>query len=347
MKKYMACSADAVDVSGVPEEIKILPLGHVHSSKGDFLVDDESIERICNRFHEKKIDLVIDYEHQTLKDVQAPAGGWIKELYKGKDAVVAKVEWTPKAADYLRNKEYKYLSPVVLVRKRDKKAAAITSVALTNTPAIDGMFAIANSEDIEDLEDDKEEKDMELLKIAKLLGLPENATEEDVEKKLKTVMESGEKNQDDSNSNGKEDGSAVEAIANKEGKMDGVILSLLGLKEDARRDDVAAAIVALKNNDTLKAIQEELAGNRADALVETALKEGKISAVMSDWAHEYALKDEEGFKSFMEKAPAAVPVKRTDTVNAPKVSDDYDVSVLKDCGVSMEDVKKYYKKEDE
>ena len=48
-------------------------------------------------------------------------------------------------------KEYRYLSPVVLVRKRDQKATAIHSVALTNTPAIDGMFALVNSLDIEDI----------------------------------------------------------------------------------------------------------------------------------------------------------------------------------------------------
>ncbi|WP_261949169.1 phage protease [Paenibacillus melissococcoides] len=30
-------------------------------------------------FHRRALDIVIDYEHQTLEDVQAPAGGWIKE----------------------------------------------------------------------------------------------------------------------------------------------------------------------------------------------------------------------------------------------------------------------------
>lgn len=139
MAKLIACAGQGVELSGVPTEIKILPLGRVHSQKGDFNVDDESFELIRKQFKDRKLDLVIDYEHQTLSDVQAPAGGWIKDLYKGEDAIIAKVEWTPKAAEYLKNKEYRYLSPVVLVRKRDQKATAIHSVALTNTPAIDGM----------------------------------------------------------------------------------------------------------------------------------------------------------------------------------------------------------------
>lgn len=71
-------------------------------------MDDESFELIRKQFKDRKLDLVIDYEHQTLSDVQAPAGGWIKDLYKGEDAIIAKVEWTPKAAEYLKNKEYRY-----------------------------------------------------------------------------------------------------------------------------------------------------------------------------------------------------------------------------------------------
>ena len=106
MAKLIACAGQGVELSGVPTEIKILPLGRVHSQKGDFNVDDESFELIRKQFKDRKLDLVIDYEHQTLSDVQAPAGGWIKDLYKGEDAIIAKVEWTPKAAEYLKNKEY-------------------------------------------------------------------------------------------------------------------------------------------------------------------------------------------------------------------------------------------------
>lgn len=145
MEGIAVCSGVVVDVEGVPEEIKILPLGYVQSQKGDFEVDDESVGLIQGQFKSRRIDIVIDYEHQTLKDVQAPAGGWIKDIYKGKDALIAKVQWTDRAKEYLKNKEYRYLSPVVMVRKSDRKAAAIHSVALTNTPAIDGMFPIINS----------------------------------------------------------------------------------------------------------------------------------------------------------------------------------------------------------
>ncbi len=168
MNGWKVCAGEGVEVSGVPSEIKILPLGRVHSQKGDFTVDDESVELIRKQFKDRKLDLVIDYEHQTLADVQAPAGGWIKDIYKGDDALIAKVEWTPKATEYLKNKEYRYLSPVVMVRKRDQKATALHSVALTNTPAIDGMFPVVNSLTIEDYSEGG--TTMDLKEIAKASG---------------------------------------------------------------------------------------------------------------------------------------------------------------------------------
>ena len=95
-----------MNVSEAPDEIKILPLGTVHSQKGDFIVDDESFDLISRHFESRGLDLVIDYEHQTLKDIQAPAGGWIKKIVKTKDAIAAQVEWTAKAKQYLESGSY-------------------------------------------------------------------------------------------------------------------------------------------------------------------------------------------------------------------------------------------------
>lgn len=38
MNKIIVCSGNTVGVVGVPKEIKILPLGLVHSQKGDFWI---------------------------------------------------------------------------------------------------------------------------------------------------------------------------------------------------------------------------------------------------------------------------------------------------------------------
>ena len=44
----------------------------------------------------------------------------IRDRYPGEDALMARVEWTPKGREYIANKEYRYLSPVVLVKKADQ-----------------------------------------------------------------------------------------------------------------------------------------------------------------------------------------------------------------------------------
>lgn len=348
MKKLYVCATESVEVAGVPEEIKILPLGMVHSQKGDFTVDDESFELIRKQFKSRKLDLVIDYEHQTLQDVQAPAGGWIKDLYKGEDAIVAKVEWTPRAAEYLKNKEYRYLSPVVLVRKRDQKATAIHSVALTNTPAIDGMFAVVNSLDIDDITEGGNE--MDLKELAKTLGLPETATEEEIKKAVENAAKAAEKLKE---AEGEKPSKGDNALEGAEVVANSTILSMLGLNEDAKTEDVAASIMALKAGapDTqaeLLALKQRMQERDADEAVEKALQAGKITAAQSEWAKSYALKDMEGFKGFVDKAPVVVPNGKLALKDAPAASDtdEVDVAILKNLGISMDDVKKYGKKGD-
>lgn len=324
------------DVSGVPKEIKILPLGHVESRKGAFEVDDESCECIIKQFKDRKLDLVIDYEHQTLENKQAPAAGWIKDLYKGTDALMAAVEWTSRAAEYIANKEYRYLSPVVLARKRDNKAVVLHSGALTNTPAIDGMFAIVNSDDFgyEDIEEEKGENIMELEKLIKILGLPEGATEEEVAKKLNEMAAKS--------ASGEEE----KVVANK------TVLDLLGLGADAKTEDVTAKIMSFKAGGDgvaarLEELEKESKERKADDLVIKALKEGKISAEQKEWALKYAMNDADGFRVFAEKAPTVVPVGKIKYAADPEQESDIDMKICKNIGVSQEDIKKYGGNQDE
>ena len=344
MKGIAICSGEAVNVDNIPEEVKLLPLGHVHSQKGDFFVDSESAELIRKQFKSRKVDLVIDYEHQTLKDVQAPAGGWIEDVYKGEDAIIAKVRWTDKAKEYLKNLEYRYLSPVVITRKSDRKVIALHSAALTNTPAIDGMFALVNSMDMGDFEEDEEDVQMELKKIAELLGLPGTATQEDVEKALAAARAAVEANKTDG-------GKAAEGTGETVPVANSVILSMLGLDVKAKTEDVAAAIMTLKAghpDEDIHALKQELLQRAAEDLVQTALKDGKITAAQKEWAAAYALSDKEGFKAFVDKAPVVVPVGKVDTVEKKNPGNaGIDMKILKNCGLTEEDVKKYYREDAE
>lgn len=334
-----------IDLSGVPEVIRVLPKGHVSSTKGDFEVDDRDIAGIIRQFKARRLDLVIDYEHQTLSDVQAPAAGWIKDLYPGEDALMARVEWTQKGREYIANKEYRYLSPVVLVRKADQHAAVFHSAALTNTPAITGMFAIINSDALSI--EEEEEPRMELSALIELLGLEEGTAEEDVLKRIKELTqqaaEEGQGGQEGKEGPAKE---GTQLVANK------TVLDLLGLPEDARTEDVTARIMAFKAGDSalqrrVAELEKQAASQKAEELVGLAMKDGKLSPAQKEWAVAYALSDPKGFAKFVEKAPVVVPMGKTAFAADERKQDGVDWRILKNQGVTEEDLKKYGGMEDD
>lgn len=198
---------------------------------------------------------------------------------------------------------------------------------------------------------------MDLKELAKALGLPETATEEEIKKAVEDAAKAAEKLKEmDGKKPGEGDGKPGDGEPKPEGAdmvANSTILSMLGLKADAKTEDVAASIMALKAGapDTqaeLLALKQRMAERDADEEVQKALKTGKITAAQSEWAKSYALKDMEGFKGFVDKAPVVVLQGKLDLKDAPAASnsDEVDIAILKNMGVSMEDVKKYNKKED-
>ncbi|MEG2344164.1 MAG: phage protease [Acidaminococcaceae bacterium] len=315
---------------GPPAEIQILPFGKVESQKGEFIFDNQAAETLMKNHKNRINDLVVDYEHQTLYGGEAPAAGWIKDLeYRGQDGLWAKVEWTEKGGNYVAAKEYRYLSPVIMTRKADKRAVLLHSVALTNTPAIDGMEPIVAKEVLENKEDKMEELLKNLL-IA--LGLAEDASEEEA---LTAVRALAEKCKTD------------DVLVNKD------ILELLEMKENASLDDVKGKIIALKNPagfvkaDEYQALKTILAKKESNELVTLALAEGKITPAQKEWAEAYANKDAENFKSFlaMTAKGAAVPLEELGkkAVEKKQQADDVEQQVFKNLGLSAEDIKKYGK----
>jgi phage I-like protein len=148
----------------VPQRILIAPAGQVRSASGSFLVDRDAMEATVAAFQAHGTDIPIDYEHQTLggpyssPNGQAPAAGWIKSLIAVSSSSVvegadgrplanglwAEVTWTDEAREKLAARQYRYISPVALVRRSDRRLVGIHSVALTNKPAIVGMLPVVN-----------------------------------------------------------------------------------------------------------------------------------------------------------------------------------------------------------
>lgn len=84
-----------------PELLRLLPLGEVVLGDGrqPFLVTPESLEKIMSAWKLRGNDMVIDYEHQTVTGLEAPAAGWVKELSPASDGLWARVVWTDRAKE--------------------------------------------------------------------------------------------------------------------------------------------------------------------------------------------------------------------------------------------------------
>jgi len=292
-----------------PAWIRVAPYGHwVHPRSGPFEMTPESAQQmVANALH-MGIDTVVDFEHQTLRGVKAPAAGWIKELQARDDGLWAQVDWTDEARDLIQAKQYRYYSPVFDFDGQDPKSgkrigAVLHSIGLTNTPLladdIQPLAAKASSTDTG-------ETDMELKELVKLLGLPEDATEEVVAAKV----------------------DELEAIIDLKLATKGV-LGLLNLPEDATEEDVAAKIVALKAEpegddgddggeqqsevDDLQKKVAELEGREslreAETLVGEAIAAKRIMPSQREWAISYAQRDPADFATFVASQPVLLAAK--------------------------------------
>jgi phage I-like protein len=287
----------------LPEWIRVLPLGTVELSdhREPFLVDEASLVSMAAEFQTRGVDLVIDYEHQSLQGERAPAAGWIKALEARGDGLWARVDWTQQARDYLEKKEYRYFSPVLRLDPETRKPVALMHVGLTNVPAIKHLPPLvarwggpggtpggprrakpadrARGGD----RDSIKEKGMMVEQLKRLMGL-------EPEMEAEAVY-----------------GKALEAFRDLAGALD-----LPGEVSVAQLKGAVEALKAgsarlLKAEAALEALKVRLSSETADRRVEEALKAGKVSPAQRAWALEYCRRDPEGFQTYTDRAPKLVP----------------------------------------
>lgn len=136
-------------------EIQLFKIGEWKGHPtGGFKITEEIIEKMVENYEAGKRDVVVDYQHLSLDGGpdDARAAGWTKKLVnKGKDGLWAIVEWTKKAAEMIKEKEYRYISPEFHLNYPDKETkkkqgATLLAIALTNRPFLEGMAPVALSE---------------------------------------------------------------------------------------------------------------------------------------------------------------------------------------------------------
>lgn len=152
---------------GAPEWAQLLPAGPAIRGRDGRNWELRDVTALIAAFGANAGPLVIDWEHAqdrlAPQGQEAPAAGWIEAVETRNGALWGRVSWTPRAAQAIENKEYRFLSPVFSFRPETKEIVALVGAGLVNRPNL--VMAALNSQD--------ENMDKELLKA---LGLPETAT---------------------------------------------------------------------------------------------------------------------------------------------------------------------------
>jgi phage I-like protein len=262
--------ADADEASFTPPEwVHLIPAGTFsgRDGRGPYTLDAQAV---LAAYAANGADLPIDYDHQSLtadeKAGPVPAAGWIKELQAREDGIWARVEWTPRAAELLAHKEYRYLSPVFRYRTGDGRVVALSGAGLTHNPNLYLRAAASR----------KESHAMTIPeKLAALLGVPADCTEDEAVAACQRLIDRIE--------------AAEAAHARQPDPAQYVPIAL--------HKQVA---------DQLAALQADLARREAEAAVEAAMSARKVSPGMKEWALAYASRDLEGFRAFVAAAPEIV-----------------------------------------
>lgn len=163
-----------------PTEFRLFSVGINQTEKGDFLWDAVAAATCMTFYQNKKVDLSMDWEHQALAEppVEAPASAWWTPEIRDGELWASDVKWTPRAAQQLRNKEYRYFSPAFTFDQETRRPDRIINAALTNIPAMDAIAPLVAANAVTATA--KETTDMEELK-AELAALKAKQTATETE----------------------------------------------------------------------------------------------------------------------------------------------------------------------
>ena len=136
-----------IDPTSGESWVQLLPSGKfdLNDQRGPWVVKDMAsvIER-SRRDLERGMPVDMDHAMDRHKEAEAPAAGWIEELAARDDGIWARIAWTPTGKAKIAGREYRFISPVVMVTKAGE-VMAVKRAGLTNAPAI-AMKALCSVE---------------------------------------------------------------------------------------------------------------------------------------------------------------------------------------------------------
>ncbi len=245
------------------------------------------------------------------------------------------------------------LFPLFFAYNKRGEVLELLHAALTNTPALDGMDAVmlaaasrlaSLSTETETTTVDEELLNDLLSSLRWMLNLPVTSTAEDIKSELQKVV--------DMISNGQGTAAASVSLLALLNQKDEQIASLSANAYDPSKHISLAAFEELQGR--YAALAQQSGEAEAGALIQAALSDGRLLPAQEDWAKDYAGRDINGFKSWLENAPKLVALSQTQTGGkAPKTPSpapaqiktgddvDVDIAICSMMGVDPEDVARY------
>lgn len=325
--------------------IQLLPYGKFRATDGRptdveaWYVTDTNGADVVALANNQRNPLPIDYEHQILHSQQngkeAPSAGWMEYLYFNPQGIFADVRWTDKAADYIKNGEYRYIS-AVFAYDTEGYVRKIFHAALTNTPALDGMEEAMVAASVNLLQEDNPMNKKLLTALCTLFALKADASEADITEKVTAL----------SAAKGDSSVDVLDVYAKLAEKEQSVaaLSTQVGNPDPAKFVPVEQVAVLQADFNALKTSVE---ADKKAALITAALSQGKLAPALKDWAQSLSV---EALSAYLEKAPAMAalsgePQAKGDPEQKVAVLSAAESAAAKALGLSEKDYMAIYKEQ--
>lgn len=156
--KPILCDIGVLDEGATRQRIQVFPgPGEYVHPKGPFTLSADELHEFADNINAAGDKIPVDRDHAFARGRDAPAAGWFVpgSALADENGVTAEVEWTAEAAQQIRNREYRFISPEFSFVKRKNDGRRIpeptlAAASLTTRPFFPEMDAIAADVSLED-----------------------------------------------------------------------------------------------------------------------------------------------------------------------------------------------------
>ena len=308
---------------GVPEWVHLMPASdNIATYDGRGPYSYTSAQALIDASMARKPKLIIDVNHATdhLAKVGGPAEarGYIIAMQERDDGIWGQIDWTQSGKALLSDRAYWGLSPVF---RHDKtgRVHLILSASLTNEPNLRNLTALNQEQDLSPMNWTEY--------LAKLLGLPDGATDAEIKAALNAKMK------------GKGDDTAAQSEIAEIGLALGLAVGsdhaaiLTAIQSSSTDDDTAKDGIITELQTSLQSMQTQLttlttsgANTAAEAFYDAAMAEKRagVGPASRDYLISMHMDDPAKAEAFVKTMPI---LDRSGTTIVPPATKEGEVSL--------------------